>query len=268
MEWKKMENVLLPSSCSFLGKLNKGHWWDLELVQPLEVTTGLAANTFLASLLVKTNISAVTGALEAKIKALPCPSATLGASTSPKEEHLKVLSWNPNMDRSGTFSQEQLPKGQVFLPKDKINPFFFSWLAQGATVSAWITGPLSESDLELYPIVIPSSQTVHEVRGSLIWEGSREWNKGNISPLAVRPDFSYVWKALQVFPWGWNVLLPAAFQSGNMEYSTTFCTGLIFSGLKRETLRAEFNWPWEAKWQHFIFGPILCLNLDLNPHHL
>lgn len=57
--------------------------------------------------------------------ALPCPSATLGASTSPKEEHLKVLSWNPNMDRSGTFSQEQLPKGQVFLPKDKINPFFF-----------------------------------------------------------------------------------------------------------------------------------------------
>lgn len=91
----------------------------------MEVTTGLAANTFLASLLVKTNISAVTGALEAKIKALPCPPATLGASTSPKEEHLKVLSWNPNMDRSGTFSQEQLPKGQVFLPKDKINPFFF-----------------------------------------------------------------------------------------------------------------------------------------------
>lgn len=55
------------------------------------------------------------------------------------------------MDRTGTFSLQQLPKGKVFLLKDNITPkrLFFPEQPQE------VLGPLSESDLEVYPIVIP-----------------------------------------------------------------------------------------------------------------
>lgn len=50
------------------------------------------------------------------------------------------------------------------------------------------------------------------------WEFNLRGNEGSISPLAIRPDCSCVWKALQVLHGA------GMFQAGSMEYSSRSCT--------------------------------------------
>lgn len=83
--------------------------------------------------------------------------------------------------------------------------------------------------------------------------------KGNISPLAIRPDFSSVQKALQVLHRAEMCPLQQHSSLGTWNipsHSSHVSTGLIFSGLEHKATRADLSDHGLAKWQHFIFGLI------------